>query len=393
MSIIFEEMSGALTEGLEELSASTGTPTVSNSIGRAGGKSYVLAEGDEIEFVGPPSTNDSGLTFGIRFSDAPSSEVEICKLGTVSVFRGTVSLNTSRQFVFRDDGTSEATIGTSGALAVDTFGLISWVAEDSATAKTRAFLDGVQIFNTTADHSANFEKTVFKNPSGSGITNMYITDYSSWSIIGGVFDDISGLVKNVEILGFSTTHAATDTDIGSAPDNNWSNIAEFPKSDSNLCTFDSVGSAKFCDQTTGDGPQGSADIDGDQHIVAVKFWHRMASGNGQGRVHARVFGHDGNTTTTTAASVTITNDPSIDSGISGTPADFFTMSSLPVEMPGSDQHAALGCGKDSTGGQDTELYEAMCMILHMPRPTPTTPTNLSDINLGVQHSFQGPYEQ
>ena len=385
-TVTFKDMSAGTTEGLEELVSSVGTPVVSTTVGRTHGTSYALSEGDEIVLPSPP-TGKGGIHIAIRFTDAPSSTVEICKLGAGAAFKGTIDLNTSRQFVFKDDPTSAATIGTSAALAVDTFGSISWSLEDSATAVTKAFLNGVQVFDTTADHSENWGTGVtIKNPASSGITTLYVTDYAVWDLVGTPSEVT---IHDAEVLGFSTTHAATDTDIGDAPTGNWSNVAEFPKDDGNLCVFDSVGSAKFMDQTTGDGPQGSADIDGEQHIVAAKFYHRMASGNGQGRDHISVLGHDGNTTTTTAASVTLQEDAR---SLSGTPADFFTLTTDPLFMPGVNQHAAIGVGKDATGGQDTELYEAMCMVLHVPRPTPTTPTNLSDLNFGTQNSYHGPYQ-
>jgi hypothetical protein len=356
MALTLNDFSGAETGGLEETSATVGTPTAPTANPRSGARAYRLAAGDAIEFAPFATVADAGTDYvvgaSVSFDDvSPAAAVPFLSLreGAAEFLR--LELTTGGDVLVVDAG--GATIRTiSGPFTAAAHHFVEVYFQHSASGTVEVFIDDASQGSDSArdlTDGGTFDTVRFENAAASAAT-LDVDDYYLKSGATAAADRFGP----VEVFGYQAW-PSSDTDNGSALDlGTWDLAGETPldASAGHIVSYTANNKNGSADSDgTGGGPSGDSNIDGDSNIKAAKWVFHAQRTNGSNSAPFLRYGDTGGTT---------------DSGdILTTDFANHVFLSETTNVPSSTQFFRMGGGKGS-GGRDVEIGEMWGMLLHVP---------------------------
>ncbi len=183
MALALNDFSGAETGGLEETSATVGTPSAPTANPRSGARAYRLAAGDAIEFAPFAAVADAGTGYvvgaSVSFDDvSPAAAVPFLSLreGAAEFLR--LELTTGGDVLVID--ASGATIRTiSGPFTAAAHHFVEIYFQHSASATVEVFIDDASQGSDSArdlTDGGTFDTVRFENAAASA-TTLDIDDY------------------------------------------------------------------------------------------------------------------------------------------------------------------------------------------------------------------------
>jgi len=396
-------IAGAETDGIQVFSSVSGTPvTVSTQRRHASEFSYELSGADTVTlplWVSPATDQGTGrivqfhMRTGVISPAGDVIEIRDADGGTLNARLRIVNDGGNDRFSWED----AAVTSTNGSLnlADNTWYLIEIFFEDTGTNDdVTVRVNGTNdIVITNADNQASAVSSHITFEKGWSSTSVYFDNI----VTGTGASSISDALGDIEVLGYQThDNTGAGPDLGDNVDdgssNNWDNIAERPFSSTAWIAYNVVGAegAIFTDSGARLGPTSDARPTGGStwYPNAVKAYYTRRRSGGQGRTHWNLVGNSSATTITTDLwhfEVTLGTSFAIFQHVldtSGGPT---------LDPPLITQSFALGFSKDFASGQDTDCGDMLAEgIWQLNAPTATG--NLSDVDMGQQHSFQGPFE-
>jgi hypothetical protein len=379
MALTLNNFVGFETGGLEEVSASTGSPTAQTSVVRTG--SYALqAAGERVDIdLVEGGTSDAGdqyiVGFAYHVSDkTPASESHIVRGSGASSINFSLRLQTDGDVVLWDE------TGTTRGTATDPLTENKWhyfelLWENLASGDFIVYLDGSEIINVTNQdfHAEDLTRYIFWGPSTTG---AYFDDVYMMSGATGTGDFLG---PRTEVLGAYQNTAEDATDQGSALNNGtWANVGQTPFNDGTVADYQQNGAIAgytICDEGNRAGPAGDAP----GTITGAKYIHRMARTNGSSPTTLdKSYGNsvDGVTSKDMASVLLVTY------------ANFFEVSEAAGVVPTNSENFAFGMGQTGSGGRDVLAHEMCAMLLHT---QPALSTTLADMNFPDQNYYLGPF--
>lgn len=374
---------GFVTGGLEEASASIGSPLVVTDPVRTGVYSLELQAGDNIDFPflsGSLSDNGNDYIIGFGFrtpSATPTVDVDIVAAtddSGVAIFKLRWEATSGDLIIVDEQGTEVDTI--TNPFTADTWHWIEIIFERAASGAADVNIDGsasgLSVTATDFDAGNAFDFWKFRSPS-SGPT-IYIDDIYMRNGAAGT-SDFHG--PRFEVLGGfqNTVEDATDqgTTLGQGT---WAVAGDTPWGDEaagSQAGYTGTGAEEghtIMDEGLRDGPAGL--ITGT--AILAKFMYRLRRGSGSGTLHAIVYGKN-------AASVT--NAVTLNSSLGY--FDFVTSNG--THMPNSNTDEFLIGMRKATGGREIFAAELACSLAHI---QPALPTTLADAEFPDQNYYVGP---
>lgn len=379
MALTINDMSGGELNGLQELSASSGSPTAPSTNPRTGTFHYRLDANESITFDPFVSVADAGtdyvVGFGVNLSDkTPAVNADFLRISEVTSIILILELQTNGDVLVQD--VDNNTIRTINDPFTDgTYHYIEVYFQHADSATVEVFIDNVsQGSDSAKDLNATeaIDKVIFINQGSTGIT-VDIDDYYFESGATAATDRLSTSSAGVEVLGVYQNTVEDATDQGDALANGtWALVGEVPLNEgaSNDAQYVDTGNltgSTICDSADSNarpGPSGDANVDGDSNIKAAKWIGRFKRGTGGGRTHNFYGGNDGagaNHATWIASNDAKTLGMALTTGFVT-----FTMISESTEVPSSTEDFQYGFSKDTTAGQDIFCGDIWAMLLHVP---------------------------
>ena len=373
MALALNDFSGAETGGLEETSATVGTPSAPTANPRSGARAYRLAAGDAIEFAPFATVADAGTDYvvgaSVSFDDVtPAAAVPFLSLreGAAEFLR--LELTTGGDVLVVD--ANGATIRTiAGPFTAAAHHFVEVYFRHSASGTVEVFIDDASQGSDSAQDltdGGTFDTVRFENAAASAAT-LDVDDYYLKSGATAAADRFGP----VEVFGYQAWPNA-GTDNGSALDlGTWDLAGETPldASAGHIVSYTANNKNGSADSDgTGGGPSGDSNIDGDSNIKAAKWVFHAQRTNGSNSAPFLRYGDTGGTT---------------DSGdILANGFAIFVFLSETTNVPSSSQFFRMGGGKGS-GGRDVEIGEMWGMLLHVPVGA-TTKTLTGSLEAAVQ---------
>lgn len=399
MALTLNLICGFETGGLEELSSTTGTPTISSSVLNAGGseRSLIVGNGANLGIVSlfsevSSAGTDHVLGFAFRTDNITRGGLYVEAQDPASANHCRINVNTSGKLELLDSSSTVRITGTT-TLSSNTWYYVELYWQNSNTGNAELFLNGIS--EGTAS-SQDFD-------TGAALDNIRIVSPNTADTVH--YDDIywlSGataasdrLGHTFHVRGFQSGAATTTADYdivtgGTGVSGNWANAGERPLNASNLVSIDGTYAITYNDTNSGGaGPginSGSGSLPtADYQVVGAKWWWNIDRTSGAGRTHQTARGNTGDGATT---------DTGLNSVIDTTAINYFLVDeALDTPVPLVTEDFVQGFGQTSTSGQDTDCYEQMAMIAWVSEPTQPTLSALSDGHMGQQNSFHGPFEK
>ncbi len=398
MPLTLNNFTGFETEGPEEATSATGSVTFPTTDVRSGLSCLFLDGGGEsyaMAWDANGATDDGTdyiIGFGVKFESTTADITSFVSLidDSSNVIFG-VRLASSNKIEIVDTTTFRITatneVGTTNYHYIEVY--FTYTGTDSA----ELFIDGVSEGTTSV---ADFFATGTIAPTG---TLRFIHDGTNSVRIDDVYilsgassaDDRLG---PIEVFGYQAGESATST--GGTPTN-----GTFTETGDTIGVDEVDGTALEAsgasaltltvDLTDGSnarglegGPAaGAADVSGT--ILAAKYVLNLKRGNGSGTSMRYLYGNSSETETSSA---------DIESNLSSSYVIFEQLSITASVVPTSSDDFSFGisAGTDDTGSREIFCADAWCMLLHCPKVDSVTFANLSDGIMGIQNSFEGPFE-
>jgi len=356
MALALNDFSGAETGGLEETSATVGTPSAPTTNPRSGARAYRLAAGDAIEFAPFATVADAGTDYvvgaSVSFDDVtPAAAVPFLSLreGAAEFLRLELTPGGDVRVVDANGATIRTITGPFTAAAHH---FVEIYFQHSASATVEVFIDDASQGSDSAQDltdAGTFDTVRFENAAASAAT-LDVDDYYLKSGATAAADRFGP----VEVFGYQAW-PNSGTDNGSALDvGTWDLAGETPldASAGHIVSYTANNKNGSADSDgTGGGPSGDPNIDGDSNIKAAKWVFHARRTTGSNSAPFLRYGDTGATT---------------DSGdiLTTAFADYFFLSET-TNVPSSSQFFRMGGGKGS-GGRDVEIGEMWGMLLHVP---------------------------
>lgn len=359
---------GFETEGLEELTGSTGAPVNVSSPVRSGARAlHIPAGNNKASFsaveslVATDGGDDLIMGFGIEFTDVtPGAAIPflIALDDSAGATLFSMTLETNGNVTVDFNTTAAETI--TAPFTVDTYHLIEIRWQEQASGAIDISIDEVSELSVTGkdmDDAGNLNVYEFSNANSSA-TSFYIDDFYSYTGGSGTGDFLG---TDVEVLGPYQNTAEDATDQGSTLDTGtWANTGELPVNDTNQGIYSTDPSDGFTrmDEGTRAGP--AADIDGTPK--GGKWIMRAERGTGGGSTHEIRYGKHTPPSTDSTTVVAIT--------VAASAANFHAVSDNTSHVPqtSSDDFAM---GGTLVGARDLEINEMWCMLLHVASAAPS----------------------
>jgi len=377
MALKLNNLWGAETGGLEEISGTIGSPTVSSSVKHAAGDySYQLPSGTSI-FLDPFDANIASggnkFIFGcwIYLTDATPASVKSLFYFDESPVNsvGSVAITTGGTVIILDANNS--TVRTTGTTLSDaTWYFFEFYMEYGTSGACELFIDGVsQGTNSGVDFAdAGFSFALVKI--GNHDSTIYVDDMYFMSGCSSSADRLGGC----EVYAYRSSASGFDWEWGTALDiGTVANMQNVPFNDSTTGGYATSNEARglaYCNDVGGSagtgGPYTDTNITGS--LKAVKgVWRGKRSGGGgtthQGTlgnsVASPVLGVDYTYSTVFALSTSLATYRYVMSGINSP--------GLGPVMPDptAGEYLSIGLVK-SSGGQDWICSDMLGMVLHVP---------------------------
>ena len=361
MALTLNNFVGFETQGLEEASATVGSPTIVTAVNRTGAASIEVGSGDEysIPWVASGVTDaGSGYVFGFglrRNSNVANIQVlQILDDAGGGIF--SVATDTSGNLIIRDAVATQLGTATH-VLSNDTFYFVVVYAQlNSASAAWEWFVDNVsKESGTGADltdgNAFGSSSSVLRLSSGSTL----VMNFDDVYILSGA-TSAADRFGNFGILTYQTTDGA-QTDLGDMlEDGNWGLVSETPVNEGVLNDAGYAGTPKAggtqTDSGTRLGPSGDSRITGTPTIKGAKWIHRLKRGTGGGSTHQKRYGNSGDGMTDTTVTLTTSY------------ANFFTLSEAGTIVPTASEYFQQGF--NVTGAQDITCAEIWAMLGFVP---------------------------
>ncbi|MCH8000583.1 MAG: hypothetical protein IIA34_02825 [Proteobacteria bacterium] len=356
MALALNDFSGAETGGLEETSATVGTPSAPTANPRSGARAYRLAAGDAIEFAPFATVADAGTDYvvgaSVSFDDVtPAAAVPFLSLreGAAEFLRLELTPGGDVRVVDANGATIRTITGPFTAAAHH---FVEIYFQHSASATVEVFIDDASQGSDSAQDltdAGTFDTVRFENAAASAAT-LDVDDYYLKSGATSAADRFGP----VEVFGYQAW-PNSGTDNGSALDvGTWDLAGETPldASAGHIVSYTANNKNGSADSDgTGGGPSGDPNIDGDSNIKAAKwvFHARRTTGS-----NSAPFLRYGDTGATTDSGAILTTSFANHVFLSET-----------ANVPSSSQFFRMGGGKGS-GGRDVEIGEMWGMLLHVP---------------------------
>lgn len=393
MALTLNQFVGFETGGLEEASATTGSPDATEAtIVRSGDRALLLPTGTEaryeIDLFGEVANagNSHIVGFGCRIGDLSPASTSI--FGQASEGAGTnnaiiLSLDTNGDVLVRDVTNTTVTNGTiTSPLTVNTWHYFELYFQNLDSGAWELLIDGLSVGSGTGEDftGGNTLDEFWLRNSGGNLGNIYFDDFY-WLSGATAASDRYG--PGVSVYGYQTGLASATPDFDSAgvaggnalDAGNWNNAGERVWSDTNVAQYTATaqldGCVAFNDTNSGgDGPgpsSGSEIVSGT--IKGAKFAWRGDRSGGSGTTHSIVYGkYDG--------VGNMDDAPQVDAVtlLSGTLTNFFRVTETATRVPTASEDFVMGLDK-SSGGRDWDCYEMQAFLLHV---SSVTVTDLSD---------------
>ncbi len=387
MALTLNNFVGAETQGLEESSASTGSPTVSTSVPRSGTANFFLNSLASLSFPWVVSgVTDAGAdyVFSVAFREttvvSPSATAAVVEVlddsgGVIISLRKDTSGNVGLYDANDSQlGTAELTTTAGIWYFIEVYAQLN-----NASGSWEWFVDG------TSKESGSGADLTDGNAFGSSssVLRLYAQDSGSAQL----FDDIyilsgasasSDAFGNAEVFAYQNT-AEDATDQGDAlATGTWALVSETPLNEgsSNEASYVDTGTltgSTICDEGDRAGPSGDANIDGDSSIKGAKWVGRFKRGSGTGRTHSFLIGNSGDGVT----AKTIALETAY--------ATTEYLSEAAGEVPLTTESFQHGFSKDLTAGQDIFCGDIWAMLLHVPAAVAADPAIDTVLFMPGQH--------
>jgi hypothetical protein len=350
---------GFETGGLDEADQTSGSPDATEAtIVRNGARSLAMnAIGDRYDILGIGTDANGIIGFGLYITDkTPAAATEFMQWrdGAAGEEPVILTLQTNGDLLidYVTDGTSDTvsdpfTEGQWHYIEVYAFA-------NSSTGVVTVDIDGSQVSSTSSLDTVGLASTIRIILWGTASGTLYFDDFYCAT---GATDSGDFLGPNVNIPAIYQNDVEDGTDVGDALDQGtWSLAGDFPGSDEAAGTAAAYTTSAVleghtitddADSNSRPGPSGGPAIG---TVLAAKFVGRHFRGNGGGTTHNMVYGHNGNTTTT---SLTLGGSPS---------TTFVTLEASDGLVPTTSEYFALGIGR-GTGGRELYLTEQSGILL------------------------------
>ncbi len=406
MALTLNQIVGFETGGLEEASATNGSPDATEAtIVNSGGSERSLNLGTttntyyEINPFSEVSSAGNDHIFGFAYYFAtgvtPSSAVDFALVRDESqnVILD-LSLQTDGTIDLNDD--NNTTLATTSAISAATWGYIEVYFQNvGSSASWEFFHNGTSIGSGSSGDFLSTGSIISEIrfiTSGNLDGNYYVDDFY-W--LSGATAASDRLGSGFHVRGFQSGAATTTADYdivtgGTGVTGNWANAGERPLNASNIVSIDGTYAITYNDTNSGGaGPginSGSGSLPtANYEVVGAKWWWNIDRTTGAGRTHQTARGNTGDGATT---------DTGLNSVIDTTAINYFLIdNATATPVPLVTEDFVQGFGQTSTSGQDTDCYEQMAMIAWVTEPTQPTLSALSDGHMGTQRSFHGPFEK
>ena len=362
---------GFETGGMDEASASSGSPTVQGTTVRSG--DFALSEDGNSDIYSiaiikggtTDSDNDFILGFGFQQADAASQIIEaLDDLGGGLWRLEQIVGQDARLFDANDIEVVTATDAFSGTFQ---FLEIRW--QHSASGAFDLHIDGISIISETAvdltDGDAISADSALYRLRGDSDEAAFFDDIYMYSGATGTGD----FLGDAEVFRYqantnsATSDRACNSSTTSLDQGVWQDLGETPLSSEATepaYTASNVGGAIDTEDTQSGnhyrhGPHGDANIDGT--IQGAKWLHVLRRGTGPGTTHSKCYGNSGDGTSFATVS--------LDTGF----LNFFTISEVGTVVPTSSEH--ISHGFHTGGSQNINSQEIWGFLLHVP-PAGTT---------------------
>jgi hypothetical protein len=358
MAFAITDFCGFETGGLDEVSASAGTPDATEATVVANGVRSVLlnSTADEFEFVFSGGVqNDYIIGFRCQFSNlAPGTEYRfwgIRDAGTSWLVEFFLETDGDLRIDYTQDATS-TTVAT--PFTVDEWHYFEIKLTYHATAGVVVtYLDDGEIANDTGlDTIGDGSEPNVTRWWGPSAGNLYVDDIYRGVGATGV-SDFLGSGVNIPRCYQNTVEDATDQGT-TLDEGSWAVAGEFPVTDQTVGTDAAAYTAAgietgytICDEGARSGPSGGPAIG---TIKAGKWFIRAERGNGSATTHTHRYG---NNNTDSGYSISLGAAPS---------NHFVTFSASNAVVPESTEYAVGGFSK-SSGGREIYCHELMAFLL------------------------------
>jgi hypothetical protein len=376
MALTINRFLGAETGGLEELSATSGTVTASNTGGRAilSNDSWYYQIQDASSYIEytpfSAGVSDSGgdyiLGFAVEFNNLLVA-FDICEVSdsTGAVF--SLGLLANGNLVVRDSAGSTIRTITS-PFAISTRFYIEVFFQHSNSGTIEVFIDNVS-------QGSDSSQDLLQSGTIQNIKHYGRTGTNSW------YNDIyfgSGATSSAdrlgpcEVISYRSSLASATPDNGTALDTGtWANAQEIPFSETNVAAYTASSADSGIvntDDVGGSAGTGGPNTDANVDVADIKaisgIW-RMKRSGGSGATHFGRLGNSGDTAST--AEQTADFDPTT------AYTNYFHLTEAAARIPASGEYLAIGIEK-SSGGQDFDCSDMLAQILHVLPDTGRTAT-------------------
>lgn len=387
MPLVLNNFVGFETGGLEEASASSGSPLAATSIVRTGSYALELNASDQYDIDPFESVSPDNIAnaFGFAFrtaSSTPTVDVDFLQAleGTDPVIRLRWEA-TSGDLILVDEPGSEVDTITN-PFTVDTWHFVElrWT-KSFASGVAEVFIDdsssGLFVTNQQFETAAANPLDGYRFESPASGPDIYIDDVY---IMTGISSSGQFLGSGSEVLGGYQNNVEDATDQGSALNNGtWADVGQTPFVDGTQADYQQDGAIEgftICDEGVQPGPAGDAP----GTIVGAKYIQRMARTNGSSPTTLdKSFGNsgDGVTAIDVAATLTVAFQ------------NLFVVSEAASIVPTNSENFAMGMGQTGSGGRDVLAHEMLACLLHTAIDPSTL--DLTDMNFPDQNSAVGPF--
>lgn len=390
MALTLNEFLGFETGGLEEASATSGTPDATETvIVRSGARSLAMnATADQYDFdpLAHVSSGGTGNVLGFAFyttDKTPASNTTIVVIGdSTDADVLNLVLETDGDIVVNDN-TGATTINDPLTENAWNYIELFWNHVDSGS--WELFVNGTSVGSASS-----------RDMSGGGTLNLCSLRGTATGTF--YYDDIywltgataaSDRLGDAEVFKYQSVKASATPDTSALADTvlqagTWDKAGETPlaATATNPEYTDTGAGVVYTDATNGspEGPKNDARIDGDSNIKGMKGISNMKRAGGGGTDHFIHMGNDGGAASDLLKSADL--DPTTAF------VNYFLFTESTTVMPKSTEYCAIGF--EQSNAQDYECQEQWVMLLHV--PTDPALTKLSDSSFSNQNYYHGPFE-
>ncbi len=411
MVLTVNNFTGFETQGAEESSALTGTPTYDPVSIPTGGSALLCISSQAFSLpwvVGGVSDAGVKYIFGFKFNKLGENSSSVPSIRVLDDSAGVIlAIDKETDGTFTLQNAVAIEISTTVVLAADENHYFEVYADlNSASGDWEWFVDGVSI-----DSGSSADFTDGNAFGGSASSLQMFGDAGSGSPAGHIFDDVyilSGATAASDRLGpvevymkqgavgasatpDSSNSVLSDTDLD---EGTWDLASETPLNEQSQTAAPSyTGSGSTNDGVSfADGSGDKLGPNSDDRflgvtIKAMKGIWRMARSGGGTTAQFGIIGNDANGGTLVSSDLEVSADLDIGTGY----ANFEFLTETAATLPSLTEHAAVGFRKDG-GGQDMDVAEMWCMILTVPAAPAITALSDSDLEYPDQNYFVGPFE-